>query len=1043
MRGHRRLVSLSIIAGAVWGMIYLGVNPSAQERTQLPARIGYVNDFAGVVDEKTRQRLETILDKLKQQTGIELDLATVQTTGSQDIYDYSRRLAADWNLGAPNSTRKSLLLVVSVDEKAVFTQLSRSVQRQLPEGVLGDMSRRVRGQIAAGQISQGLADGVDHFIAALSRKLGFNVQDIDQTQTASATPETTIPEPTPVATVSASPDVTEPVNTVAGRGETPPVREETQPSREETAPASRPRVVDRKETSTSVDDEDEAEEVELTLTLPMEERPAKLKAFLESFPNSKAKPRAIELLISSYAALGDQKLQNGDVTNGIQLLTLAITEVPVSMSDKLFAGVISQIPLNLYLRGHSAEAVQAAKAIEEKFGGDPKRLLAIARFYLRLEHGDEVARVAAQAVKLAPDSAEAHHTLALGLHISLRLDEAAAEYQRAIELDPNLKGTRRSLADLYRASGKAEEALSLYRTQIAAEPEDKAARAGVVLSLLDLARTEEADKELAAILQDDPRNLALLTGAAYWFAAHNNWERALELARKAVEVEPRYTWAQIALARSLISQKKPLEAERALRFARQYGKFPTLDYELASVLTSAGLYEEAAEVLRQTFSLKDGLIETWLAGRVMAREPDFIKLLARERLAGLFQFTAADSAGNAAILKALLTFVTATTQTSETEKLDEAAAVAAAKEFASGPDEMRVYRQLYAANRLVGKGIALPTAFELTEAARSSVDEALSVPAVTMAVQAEEYREMRASAISQGNVPDIAEAPRNVLANILRGRIEDIAGWALFQQNKTSEAVDHLKRAAGILPEGTPASRTALWHLGAALAQAGEKEEALRYYIKSYNAGDPDPGRRAVIEHLYQKTYGSLDGLTERIGGQLVAANIAPAPSTDKPVPPPSEPSPTPESSPSPAPDAPVSSTEPTSVPTPSPSPEAALTKPSEGVSQPTTTTPATSETFPGTILPKTVKITGKVRDANNAPLSSVVVVLISPRGTVLATTTDSKGNYSFVVPPSLQSYRIIPSRDGYSFVPIDKVLAGFTEDQKDIDFVATPSPSP
>ncbi len=1031
----RRLISLSIIAAAVLGMIYLGVNPSAQERAQLPARIGYVNDFAGVVDDKTKQRLETILDNLKQRTGIELDLATVQTTGSQDIYDYSRRLAADWNLGAANSAKKSLLLVVSVDEKAVFTQLSRSVQRQLPEGVLGDMSQRVRGQIAAGQFSQGLTDGVDHFVGALARKLGFSIEDIDQKQTvtAIATGETTVSEPPPIAKVTASPDLPEPVKTAPVREEPAPVYKpvKTAPVPEETLRASRPRTVDLKKASAEPsDDEDEAEEVELTLTLPLEERVAKLKTFLESFPNSKAKPRANELLISSYAALGDQKLQGGDVTSGIQQLMLAITAAPASMSDKLFAGVISQIPLNLYLRGHSAEAFQAAKVIEEKFGSDPKQLLAVARFYLRIEHGEEAARVATQAVKLAPDSAEAHHTLAFGLHISLRLDEAAAEYQRALDLDPNWKGTRRSLADLYRAAGKGEEALSLYRMQVTAEPGDKAARAGVVLSLFDLSRTEEADKELAAILQDDPRNLAVLTGAAYWFAAHNNWERALELARKAVEVEPRYTWAQIALARALVGQKKPLEAERAIRFARQYGKFPTLDYELASVLGAAGLYEEAAEVLRQSFSLKDGLLEARLAGRVVAREPDFIKLLAPERRASLFQSTAADNASNAAILKALLVFVTATTQASETEKVEEVAAAGAAKEFASGSDEMRVYRQLYAANRLVGKGVALPTAFELTEAARSSVDEALSVPAVTMAVQADEYREMRASAIAQGNVPDIAEAPRNVLANILRGRIEDIAGWSLFQQNKTGEAVDHLKRAVGILPEGTPASRTALWHLGAALAQAGEKEEALRYYIKSYNAGDPDPGRRAIIEQLYQKTYGSLDGLSERIGGQLVAANIAPAPSTDKSIPPPSEATPSPESSPSPAPDAPVSSKESTPVPPPSPSPEA-------------TPSASSTESLPGTILPTTVKITGKVRDADNAAVSSVVVVLISPRGTVLATTTDRQGKYSFVVPPSLQNYRIIPSKDGYTFAPIDKVLAGFTEDQKDIDFVGTPSRSP
>ena len=1031
----RRLLSTLIIAGVFSGMVYLGAISRAQERAKLPARIGYVNDFAGVVDEKTKQRLEAILDNVKQRTGIELDLATVQTTGSQDIFDYSRRLAVNWNLGAPNSTKKSLLLVVSVNEQAVFTQLSRSVQRQLPEGVLGDMSQRVRSQITSGQFSQGLTDGVDYFVAALSRKLGFSTQDIDPALTASvtsasttdqaATPQPTIeqpatpqptpeelatapaatPEPTPVAQVSASPDASEPVKTVAVRDE-PPV--------------SASRAADRNKTERELSDEDESEEVELTLTLPLEERVIKLKEFLQEFPNSKSKPRAIELLVSSYAAIGDRKLQDGDTRGGIEQLMLAINEGPVSMSDKLFTGVIAQIPLNLYVRGHAAEAVEAARAIETKFGADSKRLLTIARFYLKLELGNDATRSSSEAVKLAPDSAEAHQTLALALHISLRLDEALAEYQRALDLDPNIKGTRRSLADLYRAAGKAEEALTLYRAQLAAETNDKAARAGVVLSLLELSRTDEADKELAAALNDDPRNLALLTGAAYWFAAHNNSERALELARKAVEVEPRYTWSQIALARALIGQKKPLEAERAIRFARQYGKFPTLEYELASALAAAGLYGEAADVLLQTFTLKDGSIEARLAGGILAQEPDFTKLLAAERRAGLFQFAAADSIHNAGMLKALMALIAATSQPNEAGKFDEASAAAAAKEFASGPDEMRVFRQLYAANRLVEKGIALPTAYELTEAARSSVEEALTVPVLTVAVQAEEYRDLRARVLAQGGTPEIAEAPRDVLSNILRGRIEDIAGWSLFQQNKTSEALAHLKRAANILPEGTPASRTALWHVGAALAQADQKEEALSYYIKSYNSGEPDPGRKAVIEQLYQKTYGSLDGFNERMGGQLVAANVAPIASSPS----------VPESSSS------------SSVSQPSPSPEAVTSTTPEAPPQ-TNSSRSSSDGLPGTLLPKTVKLTGKVKDANNAPVPSVVVVLISPRGTVLATTTNSDGNYSFVIAPSLQNYRIIPSKDGYTFAPIDKVLPGFTEDQKDIDFVGTPSGSP
>ena len=340
-----------------------------------------------------------------------------------------------------------------------------------------------------------------------------------------------------------------------------------------------------------------------------------------------------------------------------------------------------------------------------------------------------------------------------------------------------------------------------------------------------------------------------------------------------MNIEPRYTWSQIAAARALIGKKRPLEAERAIRFARQHGKFPTLDYELANVLASAGLYQEAAEVLMDSFRLKDGQIETRLAGRVSSRAPSFIELLAPERRASIFQFAPADNASNAAMLKALLAFATATNDSDANDKLDETLAANAAREFSAGDDDMRVYRQLYAASRLLRKGIALQTVYELTEAARSSVESALDIPAVTVAVQADEYREIRARAIAKNATPDISEAPRNVLANILHGRIEDLAGWSLLNQNKTGAAIEHLKRAVNILPERTPLWRSALWRLATAHEQAGNHREALGSYIKSYNSGDPDPTRRAVIEHSIESEW-ITRWWTSRWAGEQIASAV-------------------------------------------------------------------------------------------------------------------------------------------------------------------------
>ena len=1053
-------------------LLSLSVNQLAQTTQQLPAPTGHVNDFAGVVDEKTKQQLESVLANVKLKTGIEFDIVTVQSTAGQDIFDFSRQLAKDWNIGARTSARKSLLLVVTVYEKTSFTQFSKSVQTDLPEGVLGEMGQLMRGLVDAGKFSEALTVGVQHFVLVLGQKLAFSTDDFDKAPPLAATISPVVRDNSSnKPTDEAAPAITRSTKT-----ETGPAAVKPSATRSSTASA-------KTKNPSTIDDEAESEEVELTLTKPLGERVANLRAFLEGHPESKSRARATELLISSYAALGDERLKKGDSAGGIEQLMLAIAEAPVSPSEKLFAGVISQIPLNLYLRGERAAATKAAQNIEAKFGNDPKRLVALSGFYVNTEQGAEATRVATQAVQLAPDLAEAHYGLGRALHISLRLDEAAAEYKRALDLDPNSKAARRSLADLNRAFGKAEEALALYRQQLDIEPADKAARTGLILSLLDLGRTDEAKVEIEKALQTDPRNLNLLAGAAYWFAAHNDSDLALALGSTAVQIEPRYTWSQVALARALVAQQKPLEAERALRFARQYGKFPTLDYELANALASAGLYDEAAEVLMQSFSLKDGQIEARLGGQAATRGTNFIELLAPERRASIFQSVAADTENNAKLLKALLTFATLINEETNGGKIDEERTTAAAKEFASGDDDARVHRQLYVASRLLQKGVGFQTAYELAEAARNSAEAGMNVPALTLAVQADEFRAIRAQAIAAGGTPDIPDAPRNLLSNLLRGRVEDISGWALFNQDKLDEAVEHLKRAVTILPEGTPAARNSLWHLGAALDRQDKKAEALSYYIKSYNVGEPDPVRRAIIEQLYRKVNGSLDGLDGRIGpvpttpvsAQTPATNTTPDKTNDTAAPqtslpettpaatpalsatPVADPAPTPSSTPSLSPPPDASVTTPPATPSPeAPSPGSTSTASSAPTPSPEPTpvpdsTSTTSQTPPAetTAAPveaparphATVAITGRVKDANGNPIANVVVVLISPQGTVLASTTDEQGNYSFTVAPSssTHSYRIIPSKDGLTFEPVDRVLPVVSDDQKELDFVGSP----
>ena len=958
-----RAAVVAVIFAAFSMALTLQSHAGPQEQ-RLPKRAGHINDFAEVLDASTKERLEKLLENLKDKAHLDFVIATIKTAGNEDLYDYSLAVANDWKVGAPAATDRSLLIVIAADNGRFFSQVTRGARIYLPEGLVGEMGQRMREKITGGDYSNALVTGLRVFIDRLGEVHNFDFASLDPqrgetvaqaqrprtvtspvvepsdnpqpTPSATTTPESTVaftpaatatptvaaeastpgPSPTvtptvePAATPESSPTASVQPTATPSPIETPtPTRESspsatltpaetaspqaqpspqtaqpspqasaqpTEPSMENSPQPAKTPSPDRKATASPSSPEDEKEQVELTLTLPADKRIVALKDFIATHPTSVALPRANEYLVVAHAMFAEQRLQVGDIETGLQQFHQALTDAPADMPDRLFTDVIARIPLNLFLRGQRAAGSDFARQIEPLAKSNAMRLVALTGFYLAIENATEASRLAESAVQVAPDLAAAHQALGAARHIDLRLDDAESEYAKALSLDPKSASARIALADLKRARGKFDDALALYREQLQADPKNNPARAGLVLSLLEHGKKDEAETEIVNALQDQDqsRNLPLLVGAAYWFLAHNDPDRGSDLVQHAIAIEPRYSWGQIALAHALVARRRPLQAEEGLRYARQFSRFPTLDYELASVLASMGLYDEALQELARSFSLKDGEIQTKLAGRIAAHSPTFTELLAPERRAAIFQSTSADTDANARMMKALLTFNAALDQASPNEDT----LVGLAQDFIKGDDPMRTYRQVYVASKFVKKGVALSAVVQLMDDATTGVEAALNVPAATVAVQAEELADARAKAIARGGLLDVPDAPRTALSGLLRGHIEDLAGLALFNLDKSADAVVRLRRAATTATEGTPLWRSSLWHLGAALEANGKNDQALLYYIKSYVAGPPDQARRSIIENVYKKVNGTLDGLEDKIGPGFNAASTSPSP---------------------------------------------------------------------------------------------------------------------------------------------------------------------
>lgn len=652
--------------------------------------------------------------------------------------------------------------------------------------------------------------------------------------------------------------------------------------------AAKPKAGPGKTKSKSAGDkrpDEKAEWEKATASVDSVERITALKRFIEVFPTSERRSEAAELVSAAYAAIGNEKLQAGDVAGAAAAFREAAAAAPVPIADRLFSEALSKFPANLYFRGLRAEAIEIAKLLEASAETKAGQLLTLAEFYMSIESGSDAKRLAEKAIVLEPASSVAYQSLGLANRIDFQLEASAAAYAKAIELDPSSAPAKRGSAEMNRSLGKADEAAALYREILATDASNVPARTGLVLSLLDAGKRSDAEAEMAKALEANPGNVILLAGAAYWYAVQNEGEKAIDLAQKAIAAEPRFIWSHIALARGQLSRNDPIAAEQTLLAARRYGNFPTLEYEMASARLAAGLFREAAEELAKSFTVKDGVIHTKIGGRIPRESKNFTELVGYERRASIFAPTAADTPENAARLALLLELK---------QELDSASprperAAALTDDFVRGDDRMKLHRQLYAANQLLSKRIAPGKVIEVAKAATPNIESGLEVPHAATAVMASELYEGRSLAAMRGEYVNVPAVPRATLSAILRGRVEETIGQAALEADDPAEAVIRLKRAVSILPGDSAWWRTSTWRLGSALQRAGKDAEALEWYIRSYKSRGPNQIDYEIIEALHKSVHGGIDGLESRIGAKpsvgppvdAVARNITSVPTAD------------------------------------------------------------------------------------------------------------------------------------------------------------------
>lgn len=193
---HSRGRSLRFVClGFAFALLFLAISTTALADTAkspipLPSPFTPIVDYANVIDADTRKKLESIYVNLKQRADIEFAVVTVDSTGDQDIFEYSLAVARGWGIGSKEGDKAGLLLLVAIKDRKYYTQVSDHLEGDLNDGLVGQIQReRLVPQFKKGNYGQGIYDTIQAYVATLSAKRGFSIEGIDQRYAYRETPE--------------------------------------------------------------------------------------------------------------------------------------------------------------------------------------------------------------------------------------------------------------------------------------------------------------------------------------------------------------------------------------------------------------------------------------------------------------------------------------------------------------------------------------------------------------------------------------------------------------------------------------------------------------------------------------------------------------------------------------------------------------------------------------------------------------------------------------------------------------------------------------
>ena len=161
------------------GAILLGAALLSAEPIASLHATNYVNDFAGVLDSATQDRLNDLCRQIDQKAHAQIAVVTVKSVDGQDVVSYAVALYQQWGIGTKGKDRGVLILLATNDHK-YWTTVGYGLEEILPDGKVGGFGREMVPLLKSGDFARAVTLITARVASVIAQDAGVTLENQPQ-----------------------------------------------------------------------------------------------------------------------------------------------------------------------------------------------------------------------------------------------------------------------------------------------------------------------------------------------------------------------------------------------------------------------------------------------------------------------------------------------------------------------------------------------------------------------------------------------------------------------------------------------------------------------------------------------------------------------------------------------------------------------------------------------------------------------------------------------------------------------------------------------